>query len=251
MNIGIYPKYIQIQICEDNMFLNKILENAKRYFSHTHKLSNTLLILDDKRKVKKEYFLNWVYHLQECKSEIRVVDLFKFSLLPIRIKILRQNSIAHCIRIPVEVLSPSRIRLKIPAKDLRVKRAILGLFQRFICDITEDEVLLNSNAKGFWEEFMILIQERIVGNLLLSFDFKRRQKHLTRQELHLESEYLLLDSQIGDDFEAVRKRYIRLVRQYHPDNVFGENADLVQCYQQKFLLIRNAFETIRASLAKA
>lgn len=236
----IYSKFLQVVIREDYNDLGKILAHAKRHFSQIYKLSNTLLILDDSKKIKKQYFLNWLTHLQECRYR-NEGNLIIYAHLPIRIKITRSLCMTYRIDAKVRVISSDRVRIWLSKHDLRAKRYVLHLFDSFVCD--RDEILLDSSREGFWEHFMGVVQSRVMGNLVLNFDFQERG-YLTQSEQELEDSHLILNSEVGDDLLEIRKRYIRLARKYHPDNVFGADVRVMQDYKQKFVQIQNAFDMI-------
>lgn len=236
----IYSKFLQIVIREDSNDLSKILEHARRYFSQIHKLSNTLLILDDSKKIKKQYFLNWLTHLQECQYRDEG-NLLIYAHLPIRIKITRASCMTYRIDAKARVMGHDRVRILLSKDDMRAKRYILHLFGQYVCD--QNEILLDSSKDGFWEHLMGLIQSRVMGNLVLNLDFQERG-YLTQSEQELEDCHLILNAEVGDDLLEIRKKYLRLAKKYHPDNVFGADIKVLQDYKQKFVQIQNAFETI-------
>lgn len=236
----IYSKFLQFVIREDYSNLEKIIEHAKRYFSQIHKLSNTLLILDDSKKIKKQYFLNWLAHLQEGQYG-KEAGLLIYAHLPIRIKIVRPFCMTYRIDAKVRVVAHDRVRILLSKDDMKAKRYILHLFGHYVCD--QDEILLDSSKEGFWEYFMGLLQSRVMGNLVLNLDFQDRG-YLTESEQEFEDCHLILNAEVGDNLLEIRKKYLRLAKKYHPDNVFGADQEVLQNYKQKFERIQNAFETI-------
>ena len=244
-----YSKYIEIALREEYPMLHKILNSAKRHFSSVHKLSNSILILDDSKLIKKKYFLNWIYHFPENKASCTLSTLFAFSHLPIRIKTLGHNSAIYRFRVGARILNAYEVLLRLEKQDRRAKRCIHNLFGEFIKEKKDLEFILDSSKMGFWDTFMGLIEERIVGNMLLSFDFiKPHSSFATKEERAMEQNYLILDCQVGDDFSLVRRKYLQLVKKYHPDNVFLSDNEKKQSYHQKFIQVQNAFDAIRASI---
>lgn len=249
IGISIHSRYVEIAVREECHLLGKILSFAKRHFSSVYKLSNTVLILDDSKLLKKEYFLNWVFHLPENYSSCTLKTLFSFSYLPIRIKILGHNCAVYRFSVGVRILNPSEVLLKLERKDYKATRCILYLFGEFVKSRKELEIILDSSKKGFWDTLMELIEERIIGNMLLSFVFtKQFSAFATKEEQKMEQNYWILNSKMGDDFSLVRKKYLQLVKKYHPDNVFLADHEKRQTYHQKFIQVRNAFDAIRASI---
>lgn len=247
--IGVYSKYIEIAVREEYPMLHKILNFAKRHFSSVHKLSNSILILDDSKLIKKKYFLNWIFHFSENKASCSLSTLFAFSHLPIRIKTLGYNSVIYRFGVGVRILNASEVLLRLERRDIKAKRCILNLFGEFIKEKKDLEIILDSSKSGFWDTFMGLIEERIVGNMLLSFDFVRSHSSFTtKEERAMEQNYLILDCQMGDDFSLVRRKYLQLVKKYHPDNVFLSDNEKKQSYHQKFIQVQNAFDAIRTGI---
>jgi len=60
-----------------------------------------------------------------------------------------------------------------------------------------------------------------------------------------------LNATPGDSFEKVKQSYMRLIKEYHPDNVFGKDEQTIRNYTQKFQSIQNAFESIKHHYKKA
>lgn len=246
--IEAYSKYIEISVKEYCPSLEKILSDAKKHFSSVHKLSNSLLILDDSKKIKKQYFLNRIFYLPDCHSLCELENLFSLCHLPLRIKIVGRNQTVYRICVQARVHNATEVNLVLEKQDCRTKRCLIQLFGDFVKNVQNFEIVLDSSKEGFWDNFMNLIEQRIVGNLLLSFDFVRPNTiYATQEEIEMEQNYLVLDSKIGDDFALVRKKYLQLVRKYHPDNVFSADFKLKQIYHQKFLQVQNAFDAIRES----
>lgn len=243
-----YPKYIEISVKEYHPYLEKILNDADKFFSSIHKLSKSLLILDDSKKIKKQYFLNSILYLPDSYSPYKLEKLFSLCHLPLRIKIVGKNQAVYKVCVQARVQNVREIKLVMEKQDYRTKRCLIQLFGGFIKSTQGFELMLDSSKEGFWDKFMNLIEQRIVGNLLLSFDFVRRSSlFATKEERAMEQNYLILDSKVGDDFAQVRKKYLQLVRKYHPDNVFSADSEVKQTYHQKFLQVQNAFDAIRAS----
>lgn len=246
--IEAYPKYIEISVKEYCPYLHKILNDANKFFSSIHKLSKSLLILDDSKQIKKRYFLNCILYLPDSYSPCSSEKLFSLCHLPLRIKIVGKNQAVYKVCVQARVQNAREVKLLMEKQDYRTKRCLLQLFSGFVKRTQGFEILLDSSKEAFWDKFMNLIEQRIVGNLLLSFDFvKRNSLFATKEEKAMEQNYLILDSRIGDDFSLVRKKYLKLVRKYHPDNVFSADFEVKQTYHQKFLQVQNAFDAIRAS----
>jgi DnaJ-domain-containing protein 1 len=67
----------------------------------------------------------------------------------------------------------------------------------------------------------------------------------------LKEHYQILDAKTNESFIAIQKRYRNLVKQYHPDNVYGKDEATVKSYTEKFRQVQCAFDAIRAYYEKA
>ncbi|WP_027327195.1 J domain-containing protein [Helicobacter pametensis] len=242
MRFETYPQFLQITIEENCALLEKILIYAKRHFHQVHRLSNTLLILDDTRLIKKRYFLNWLFCLQEIPVN---EDFLEKAYLPIQIKIIPLESLLYRIDAKVKVVDHSSLQILLLHDDQRARHCVLQLFKDYVRD--RDALILDSSRKGFWEYLMEIIHSRVADNLILHLDFEVDSNWM-QHEGKLEQSYRILDSYLGENFTQIRKKYIKLAKQYHPDNVFDADCEVIQDYQQRFIQIQSAFDNICASL---
>jgi DnaJ-domain-containing protein 1 len=70
-------------------------------------------------------------------------------------------------------------------------------------------------------------------------------------DVAINSHFQTLNASPGDSFELVKQSYMRLIKEYHPDNVFGKDAQTIRNYTQKFQSIQSAFESIKSHYKKA
>jgi len=61
----------------------------------------------------------------------------------------------------------------------------------------------------------------------------------------INAHFRALDAMPGDSFEKIKASYVRLAKEYHPDNVFGKDEQTVRIYTEKFRVIQAAFESIK------
>jgi DnaJ-domain-containing protein 1 len=62
----------------------------------------------------------------------------------------------------------------------------------------------------------------------------------------INAHFRALDAMPGDSFEKIKASYVRLAKEYHPDNVFGKDERTVHIYTEKFRVIQAAFESIKS-----
>lgn len=102
---------------------------------------------------------------------------------------------------------------------------------------------------------MNLISFKVIHNVILDFDydsFKNRgglgsfdDSFLTDEERVLRGCYMTLECHYQDDFELVKKNYLKLAKEYHPDNVFGQDEQVIESYSDRFRRIQEAYEKIK------
>ena len=65
----------------------------------------------------------------------------------------------------------------------------------------------------------------------------------------LKQHYKLLRSDKNDSMQIIRKRYLKLVKTYHPDRVSYSDSSLVEEYTHQFQKIQKAYEILKLKSA--
>lgn len=90
------------------------------------------------------------------------------------------------------------------------------------------------------------IEEKDYRNLISNFEnfYKNRAKE---RELSLEKAYEILESNLTDDEQTLKKNYRNLVKKYHPDIVTGQGAtsSIIDEATKKLQEINEAYEIIK------
>ncbi|PAF47580.1 hypothetical protein BKH46_03920 [Helicobacter sp. 12S02634-8] len=252
MCINYCNRYVQIELLQGSLLLKKVLEYAQKHFSQILTLSSSLLILDDNSSFKKDYLINWIYHagLQEEKAALEVLLLH--SALPIRIKILQTNHILHKVKVSLSLISPHKILLSLDQENRVAKRYLKSLFAPYLIAETHTAVYLCSTQSDFWANVLDLISTKVIHNVAIEFDCDglKGQKSppmsfLTQKEQTLRQHYLALHSRFDDDFRSIKKRYLKLAKAYHPDNVYGKDGAVIAVYAEYFKKINEAYQAIK------
>ncbi|RDU67670.1 J domain-containing protein [Helicobacter didelphidarum] len=250
--ISYCDKYVQIKLIQDSKILNKVLAYADKHFSRHYRLSSSVLILDDGEIVKKNYLINWCYHAinnTESSEQISIEEILAHSHLPIRIKIIKSTDMLEKIRIKIQMLGTSRIILTLSKRNRVAERYIKAMFGEHYIGISQNEIYLQSHNEYFWEKVVHFLGNKIIHNIVLSFEYSDFNaddfSFLTAEERNLRQCYATLDSQFGDDFELVKKRYLKLAKEYHPDNFYGESESEILNYTTRFHQITEAYKKIK------
>lgn len=81
MKVELLEPYIQISIEKESQFLKRAVDFAYKHFSKAYRLSSSVLILDDGERYKKDYFLNWAYHVAMQEDAKKIVQHSKLLLI--------------------------------------------------------------------------------------------------------------------------------------------------------------------------
>ncbi|RDU64149.1 J domain-containing protein [Helicobacter sp. MIT 14-3879] len=262
MRVEAFSRFVQISIEEYNPLLPKLLKYATKYFQKHYHLSSSILILDDGERFKKDYMITWAYH-SSMQSQIIEVEqistldsILSMSYLPIRIKIISTNALLECIRISFKMLGLNRAVLILDKPNHIAKRYLGALLSNITISSDLNHIYLDTNNSQFWVSIMNIIGNKIIHNVRIEFDynsFKRDKKdkggisYLTLKEQNIHKAYNILGCNYTDSFFDIRAKYLELVKQYHPDKVFGKNNDIIQAYNTKFIELKEAFDIIKSN----
>lgn len=256
MRVEALSKFVQISIEEYNPVLPKILHYAKKHFQKHYHLSSSILILDDGVRFKKDYFINWAYHLatQGAGDEIGadLDPILEVSYLPIRIKILSTNALVECVRISFRILSANRAVLMLDRPNHTAKRYIGAILSHLVVSSDLCHIYLDMQNSSFWHSIMDIIGSKIIHNVRLEFDydsFKPNQypSYLTKEEQNLKAAYKILCASEDMSFFEIRTKYLEQIKRYHPDKVFGKDRAIIEAYNVKFIELKEAFDIIKHS----
>ncbi|WP_334095008.1 J domain-containing protein [Helicobacter typhlonius] len=184
--------------------------------------------------------------------------LLDFTYLPIRIKIVNKNAMIERVKIGLRLLNTKRVMLKMDKVNNVARRYIAHIFEDYYVGCDRDEIYLDSTKPYFWESIMNLISFKVIHNVILDFDYDSfanrgglgsfESSFLTDEERVLRGCYMTLECHYQDDFEKVKKNYLKLAKEYHPDNVFGQDDEIVESYSDRFRKIQEAYEKIKRYL---
>ncbi|CAM2789429.1 J domain-containing protein [Helicobacter burdigaliensis] len=267
MKVELLEPYIQISIEKESQFLKRAINFAYKHFSKAYRLSSSVLILDDGERYKKDYFLNWAYHVAMQESDKNKSDDFNTiidnSYLPIRIKMVENQAILEFVEISLQMVHTSfehaQVCLKLDRPNRLARRYLTSKFREFVLSYTKQEVFLDSSKPIFWEKLIEALSQKIVHNVVLDFDyetfktyntFECFENYLTKEEKALKKSYKILGCGYNDDFEQVKSRYIELAKIYHPDNVYGQDKKIIEGYAEKFRIIKEAYENIKTNFKR-
>lgn len=269
MKVEAFSRFVQISIERQNPLLAKFLKYATKHFQNQYHLSSSVLILDDGERFKKDYLINWAYHCAEqsedsapesmSEDSANVLDkILESSYLPIRIKITSSNSLLECVRISFRLLAPNRAIIIFDRPNHIAKRYVGALLSSLVVSSDLSHIYLDSTKPEFWRQIIELIGNRVIHNVHLEFDYDSfkpsqfgkksfKSSYLTHDEQMLRHAYEVLGCKDTDSFFEVKARYFTLIKEYHPDKVFGKEDSVVAFYNLKFIEFKEAFDIIKTS----
>lgn len=246
-------KYVEIKLLKDSKFLQKAITYANKHFKEKYQLSSSLLILDNAEKLKKDYLISWCYNFSRAELDTEIFndefleEILENSHLPIRIKTVREYDLLEEVNIKVQVLANSRVILILDRNSQIAKRYIKHNFREYFLGNYGNEIYISSSGEGFWQKFVDFIGDKIIHNIVMKFEYNSFQANefLTQEEIAIKRCYEVLESSFGEDFNIVKKRYFRLAKEFHPDNVHGKSENIILEYMQKFRQINEAYTRIK------
>ncbi|HCZ18668.1 J domain-containing protein [Wolinella succinogenes] len=263
MKLELFEKYIQISIQRDSEFLKRAISFATRHFSQSYRLSSSILILDDGERLKKDYFLNWAYHIglqkESRQKSVPFERLLENSELPIRIKIMDEASVLEYVQVAMRFIQPERIALCLNRPSRLARRYLISAFEEYIVSYGKQELYLDSTRTQFWEKLMGILSQKVIHNVVLDFDYDSFKAHnrfegfeswdyMTKEERLIRQSLKVLSCKVNDDWSTIKNRYLELAREFHPDNVYGQDSSIVQGYTERFRSIQEAYERLKVSL---
>ena len=111
-----------------------------------------------------------------------------------------------------------------------------------------ENLLSQNELLGSYIKFNYDQKEYEEYKLVLSEKQNRKKRYFALFSL-LEEYYCVLGCQKLDTFDIIRKKYLKLVKQYHPDRLDKTDLSLNAYYKKKFLDIQYAYEMLKVHYA--
>lgn len=282
MKIELLDPYIQVSIAQDSEFLPRAIRFAENHFQKAYRLSSSVLILDDGERYKKDYFLNWAYHVvmddKNPDKDAEFAMLLEHSYMPIRIKIVNTRGILERVKVSLQVISgedaqnnslsgfgsfggfgsfsgnaPLQVSLHLSRPSSLVRRYLCSKFKDFLVSYSRFDIILDASNADFWDILLHAISDRIINNVAIDFDYDTFRRDnafstfgfMTKEEKLLKKSYKVLGCDENTEFALVKDRFIELAKMYHPDNVYGQDKAVIDGYAEKFRVIKEAYENIK------
>lgn len=255
---------IIVQINEEKEFLAFLQSHIKKHFETTLFLKKSILIFaKENEKFKRQAFLSWlggIFDRSVGLGAARVTpELLKNLHLPINVQIMAKSAIegsaqvfvsceqSHLIFRHYSKNSPflSFIKTYLKSMPLQEKQFEIAI------DFENTSAYELHNTKKLFSKRIFLAgkQFNLVynKNVLESF-FSDVEEHKEMAMSSSKDELLELLEEFGcsenENLSAIKRRYFELAKAYHPDRAYGQDDSVVQIYMQKFIRIKDVYESI-------
>ena len=267
MQISFSPEMLAITL-EDDASTFYHLQNTieKNFAKRIGRKDKTIVFKQEDEEVQRRYFLKLIDKIYKRKNELfdekTSVDIKKALDKTIKITHLKSNQLQQQLKITMKIEDNYAVVFDIGSKNsvlvsylrnyfknhlikYRLKNHTVTLYPHSNHTAKLLEKLLNQKELiGCYVDFSYDINDFLTYKNTLTKKMDRRKKFNALFSL-LEEFYEVLECKADDSFETIRKNYLSLVKQYHPDTVSHTNPSLTSHYSDKFQTIQHAYEMIK------
>ena len=267
MQISYSNNLIAITIQEDRKIFyflqNLINKNFKKKIGKKEKI---IIFKQNEEEIQRKYFLKLISKIYKRKNlYVKNEELEKIKRSynsNIKLSLLKVNQISQCIDIDIKIdnnyvvllyfntnysilISYLKNYFKKHLISYRKRTRVMTIYPNSNKTIELLENLLSQNELlGSYIKFNYNKKEYEEYKLVLNEKQNRKKRYFALFSL-LEEYYLVLGCQRLDTFDIIRKRYLKLVKQYHPDRLDKTDLSLNTYYKKKFLDIQYAYEMLK------
>jgi len=267
MQISYSNEMIAISIQEDSKTFYFLQNIVDRNFSKKIGRKEKIIIFRQKEeKIQRRYLLKLIskiYKRKNIHSKKDEIEKIKRSYdKNIRLSLLKANQITQHINIKVKIednyvvlfqfgtnysilVSYLKNYFKDHLISYRSKTRLMTIYPNSHKTIELlEHLFLQKELLGSFINFDFDLNEFNEYKLILNKKRARKNRYFALFSL-LEDYYNILGCKKEDTFKTVRERYLKLVKQYHPDRQNSTNRALISHYNKKFQEIQYAYEMIK------
>lgn len=267
MRVSVGLKEILVHVEHESMNYRVIRQYVDKNFSNTLNFATTILIFnDDKEKYKKQFFLQWLYAAYK-KANPELTTTFKTNLLkriqlPIKIRIINKKEMLNSFSISLKPIEAHTVVCRVDVKNYLMMNYLKLTFRKELLKKSKDGLAFSikiDNPEAM-EKLEKLIQRKKILNYPVTFLFDEiwmngflyaqpsRSRHYQVQvynDTSVQNAYRLLKCTPADSIDVIKKRYITLVKKFHPDRIYHEDHLKIAEFTEKFQLVQRAYEAIK------
>ncbi len=268
MQISYSHEMIAITIQEDAKtfyFLQNLTE--KNFTKKIGKKDKIIIFKKNDENVQRRYFLKLVskiYKRKKKNSKKEELEKIKNSTnKSIKLTLLKSNQILQNIDINMQIEDNYVVVFKFDIYYSILVTYIKNYFKDHLVSYrtkTKTMTIYPNGEKTILLLEQLLKKKELLGNYITFhydaheyYEYKKtlKKKKNIKRRLYalfslLEEYYLVLGCSANDSFEEVRQKYLKLVRQYHPDMLDLRDSTLVAQYTKKFQDIQYAYNIIKS-----
>lgn len=267
MQISFSHDMVAVTIQEDSKtyyYLQNIIE--KNFSKRIGRKDKMIVFKQEDENVQRRYLLKLlgkIYKRENPRKFKKVLEDLKNSIdKSIKVSLLKSNQIQQQLILHVKIEDNYAIVLDIGNKNSILVSYLKNYFKDhlFKYRLKNDTVTIYPYSEKTASLLENLIEQKELLGCYVSFEYDKDEveeyKNTLLQKLRrkqtfnalfaiLEEYYAILECKAEDNFETIRKQYLKLVKQYHPDTISYTNKEIIQTYSNKFQLIQHAYEMIK------
>lgn len=267
MRVALGLNEVLVHVDYESLNYKIIMQYVEKNFSNTLKFTSSIIIFNNEQeKYKKQFFLQWLYASYK-KVNPDLVPSFKSSLLkrvnhPIKIRIINKKEMQSHFKLALKPLRENQIILRIDVKNYLLMNYLKLTFRKELLKKSKDGLAISidigsdasrEKLKKLLERKKILsyptafIYDELWLNDLLypkASESARYQVQVYRDDF-VASSYELLKSSPKDTLDVIKKRYITLVKKFHPDRIYSLDHTKVAEFTEKFQMVQRAYEAVK------
>lgn len=267
MQISFSHDMVAVTIQEDSKtyyYLQNIIE--KNFSKRIGRKDKMIVFKQEDENVQRRYLLKLlskIYKRENPRKFKKVLEELKNSIdKSIKVSLLKSNQIQQQLILHVKIEDNYAIVLDIGNKNSILVSYLKNYFKDhlFKYRLKNNTVTIYPHSDKTASLLQKLLEQKELLGCYVSFEYNKDEveeyKDTLLQKLRrkqtfnalyaiLEEYYAILECKAEDNFETIRKQYLKLVKQYHPDTIAYTNKEIIQAYSNKFQLIQHAYEMIK------
>ncbi len=261
MGFNFLNNLILINIDGDQFAFNSIQNFSKKSFERAVYLQNTIIIFhSEKEKSKKRFFLDWVYNYFKRKGisfgyndTQSLKNSFNHTL---KIRLVNRTQIIQNSTIYLKPINQNMVGIKLNGDSISIGNFFKSIFKSEIKDTHKYyDFLIDIGSNITLHNLKKIVERKRILNISVIFIIEQTLKERLLNSVEtIENSvdnskyYQVLSVSDSDDISIIRRKYISLVKEYHPDKVFNKDEETIRFYTEKFQEIQEAFEFFKKEL---
>jgi len=267
MRVAVGLNEVLVHVEYESLNYRIIKQYVDKNFSNTLNFTNSILIFNsEKEKYKKQFFLQWLYASYK-KVNPDLMPSFKTNLLkrvhlPIKIRIVNKKEMLHTFSVTVKHLEGNQILMRMDTKNYLMLNYLRISFRKELLKKSKDGMAfsLDMSTPAAKDKLAKLLSRKKILNYPTTFIYDEvwingflypKSSESARFQIQVyhdsfvASSYELLKSSPMDTIEEIKKRYIGLVKKFHPDRIYAIDQSKVAEFTEKFQMVQRAYEAVK------